>query len=551
MSPQNSESIAMKQGPDFGHSTFHSQGSIDQLLFFDEVRGVIYVSAEHRNNAHVSAQMTRITSRNSDREIDVKYVTMDEIEEVRSVGQSAETSSRDGKNTEMEREALALFAEAAEVRASDVHIRVTDRATEVMFRVNGDLVPHVEHPTNWGRQLASSIYNAMADVGGSTFVEQIRQDAQISAARKMPNGVAGIRVATTPQVGGHLMVLRLLYEMKDIDATLKDVGYSSLHQRRIAYIKSRPSGITLVTGPTGSGKSTTLQLILSGMLKEFNGRKHVITVEDPPEYPIPGAIQTPVTNADTTERRSMEFQKAIRGAMRLDPDVIMIGEIRDLPSARLAIEAAMTGHPVWTTLHAVSAFHAMDRLVDLGIPLAQIADTSIITGLLSQRLLKTLCSCKRPFTAMLGAYKEIIPDFDRHLERFKMATEGRIDQLYVKGEGCPKCGGSGITGRTVVAEVVAPDVRMMSMVREGCMHDAIEYWKRDHGGASLVEHSSIKVRSGLVDPFMAEEVVGPLEGGRCLPLEGAGSDSNTSPSQLINCQETVGAARGSALETAA
>lgn len=505
---------------DFGQSTFHSQSSLDQLLYFDEGMGVVYVSSEHRYNPHVSGQVTRLQSKNNG-SLDVRYVSMEEIEDVRSIGHSAESSSRDGKNTEMEREALALFAQAAEAGASDVHIRVSEAGTDVLFRVHGDLIRVVEHPTIWGKQLSYTIYHAMADVGSSTFEEHNRQDAQISASRKMPKGVAGIRVATSPQVSGHLMVLRLLYVMQNTEATPLDLGFSLLHERRIEYIKSRPSGITLVTGPTGSGKSTTLQLVLSNMIKEYEGRKHMITVEDPPEYPIPGAIQTPVTNAETTEKRSLEFQKAIRGAMRLDPDVMMIGEVRDLPSARLAIEAAMTGHPVWATLHAVSAFHTFDRLVDLGIPLSQLADTSIITGLVSQRLLKTLCECKRPFTTMFGALKEDVPGFDMHLERFKRATDGRIDSLYVKGRGCQKCGGTGIVGRTVVAEVVATDEPMMSFIRAGRMRDAIEYWKQQHGGATLVEHASIKVRSGLVDPFMAEEIVGPLDAGRCLPIDSA------------------------------
>lgn len=536
---------------DFEHSTFQDQTSIDQLLYFDEGTGVLFVSSEHRHSPHVSGQVFRLKSKHADLDVQVQYVSMEQIEEVRSLGHSAEASSRDGKNTEMEREALALFAKAADAGASDVHIRVSEAGTDVLFRINGDLVRIVEHPTIWGKQLSYTIYHAMADVGSSTFEEQNRQDAQISAGRKLPKGVAGIRVATSPQVGGHIMVLRLLYQMKDSDATPLDLGFSPLHMGRLDYIKSRSSGITLVTGPTGSGKSTTLQLVLSNMLKEYDGRKHMITVEDPPEYPIPGAIQTPVTNADSTEKRSLEFQKAIRGAMRLDPDVMMIGEVRDLPSARLAIEAAMTGHPVWATLHAVSAFHTFDRLVDLGIPLSQIADTSIITGLVSQRLLKTLCDCKRQLTSMTRALKEEVPGFDLHMQRFKRATEGHIELLYVKGPGCSKCGGSGIAGRSVVAEVVATDEPMMAFIRAGKTGDAIEYWKEHHSGATLVEHASLKVRSGLVDPFMAEEIVGPLDAGRCLPLANAHQEQVSQRATAGDVHGTAVAKSDAELEVAA
>jgi len=178
-------------------------------------------------------------------------------------------------------------------------------------------------------------------------------------------------------------------------------------------------------------------------------------VEDPPEYPIPGAIQTPVANVSTAEERSAAFQAAIKAAMRLDPDVIMIGEIRDTPSASLALQAAMTGHQVWTTLHANNSIAIVDRLIDLGVPAEILCDPAIVSGLVSQRLVKTLCPhCKVSLKNAIGSLS-IREEYER------IAKYIDLESVYIKGEGCDKCSGSGLLGRTVVSEVILPDNKIM------------------------------------------------------------------------------------------
>lgn len=408
-------------------------------------------------------------------------------------------------HSDMQREALKLFTAAVNLRASDIHIRVSKRSsTKFYFRIHNDLEFQKDEPYEYGNKLCTSIYHAMADVSDATFEHMERQDARISERSKLPDTLDGIRIATTPQVDGYIMVLRLLYNDTNNDTSLLALGFNETQSDAVEYMKKRPTGVVIIGGPTGSGKSTTLQRTLTAIINETGGRKHIITVEDPPEYPIPGAVQTPVTNADSEEARSREYQKAIKAAMRLDPDIIMVSEIRDNPTARLSVQAAMTGHQVWATVHANSALAIMDRLSDLGVPVELLADPTIVAGLICQRLIKTLCPhCKQPFISRASHYPE------RDVRRIMSVVIAA--NVYVHGEGCEHCRGYGTLGRTVVAETVVTDNQLMTYLRNQDRMRAIEYWRNEQGGQSMLEHAITKINAGLVDPFHAEDVVGSLD----------------------------------------
>lgn len=495
-------------------SSYQSGETIDQVLLFIEHESRILISREHVFQPHVRAALGRLKAKYPDRLIKEEKVGMEEIERKRS---ETSMASPDGQavydTSEMQRVALDLFSKAVEMRASDLHIRVDKYRTEVLFRINNDLTRIAQHPTAWGKSLCQTIYHTLADVSDATFEEGNRQDARIGNRRSLPEALDGIRIATTPQIDGYLMVLRMLYDASGVSIDLCDLGFTPTQRARVTFIKKRQTGITLVTGPTGSGKSTTLQRVLTGLIRETEGKKNVITVEDPPEYPIPGAVQTPVTNAPTEEARSIAFQQAIKAALRVDPDVIMIGEIRDTPSARLAFQAAMTGHQVWSTLHANGAFHAADRLTDLGIPKEIMTDPTILSGLMSQRLLKTLCSCKRPLREVYKTYLETNPEFEDDFGRMVEVFKDDIHNIQVKGDGCEKCRFTGITGRVVVAEVVVTDRPLLDLMRAGDKTAALDYWREKHEGMTMVEHTILKSKQGIVDPFLSEATVGPLDGG--------------------------------------
>lgn len=472
---------------------------VKEILCYQE-DGRLLISKTHRWKPEVNSIIARLRRLNMPHH--VQYVDLQVITQMQ---EALEQKKGAVGKTDMQRSALQMFEKAFSMRASDIHIRVsTIKKTSVHFRVHGDLELVEEHPSDWGAQLCTTIYQSMADVSDATFETLSRQDARIADRKKIPDGLDGIRIATTPQVDGFVMVLRLLYNDTVESFDLSLLGYLDRQQSAIELMKRRPTGVNIIAGPTGSGKSTTLQRTLGALIKESHGRKHVITVEDPPEYPIPGAVQTPVTNADTEDERSKAFQTAIKACMRLDPDVIMIGEIRDTPSARLAIQASMTGHQVWTTLHANGAFAIIDRLLDLGVTIEALSDHSIITGLICQRLVKVLCPhCKVQLIEVMDRYTET-------QRRRVAAVVDDIERVYVTGDGCEHCNKSGSSDRTVVAETITTDPRLMAYIRARDRIGAMSYWKNEQGGKTMLGHAIELVIQGRIDPFAAEDIVGPL-----------------------------------------
>lgn len=479
--------------------TLMANSDLGKMAFFDEGAATLYISKNHTFQAAVRSFQQLLRDKGIFHV--VQQVAMEVIQQKHQL--NADVRIEGLERSEMQRTATDLFRDAVKRRASDIHIRVAYKGhTTVFFRIHNDLELQTEHPASWGKLLCSAIYTAMSDISDATYEDLSRQDGRISGRDKLPPGLDGIRIATTPQVDGTVMVLRLLYNDADKSTDICSLGYAGEQRDLVDLMKRRPTGINIIAGPTGSGKSTTLQRTLLSIHQECRGTKHIITVEDPPEYPMPGIVQTPVANANTEEERSAAFQAAIKSSMRLDPNVIMIGEMRDTPSARLGVQAAMTGHQVWTTVHANDAFSVIDRMVDMGVSINVMSDPTIITGLICQRLLKVLCpDCKVPMAQVLRRYS------DDDQERAMLSVD--ISSAHVVGEGCTSCKGSGITGRTVVAEVVVPDRAMMAFIKSGEKDRAIAYW-RERGGLTMLDMSIKKINEGLCDPFQAEEEVGPL-----------------------------------------
>lgn len=408
-------------------------------------------------------------------------------------------------HTRMQAGAKELLAAACEAQASDIHIRVKRLGSEVFFRVHSDLERVGGYTREYGERLLATLYGAMTSVSDNAYKPTERQDASIADRDKLPEKLLGVRIATAPTSDGTLMVMRLLYDDAGKSTDALELGFDPGQAAALRRMMESPTGMNLISGPAGSGKSTTLQRVLLRQVADSGGRQHVITVEDPVEYPIAGAVQTPVVNASTEDDRSRLFAEAIANAMRLDPNTIMIGEIRDRASAQSALRAAMTGHQVWSTVHSSSAIGIVDRLEDLGLPLRMVADPAVVTGLVSQRLVRLLCpDCK---TRLADAPRSLPHAL---VERVLRVAGDAGDRICVTGPGCPRCRGKGTIGRTVLAEVITPDERFFSHLRAGDKPAASDHWLHELGGRTITDHAVDKVLAGLVDPRMAERAVGWL-----------------------------------------
>ena len=408
----------------------------------------------------------------------------------------------------MQVNAKDLIRKAGNARASDVHIRVRRNSTDIYYRIQNDLIRAGSQTREYGERLVATIYGAMASVSDSSYKPTERQDASISDADMLPPQLSGVRIATAPTNEGVVMVLRLLYNSSGDIVDLNELGFTATQIAMLQCLKEQPIGINIISGTTGSGKSTSLQRILLGEIRENEGRLHVLTVEDPVEYPISGAVQTAVTNAGSEDERSLRFSAAIANAMRLDPDTIMIGEVRDRASAQSALRASMTGHQVWTTVHANSAIAIIDRLVDLGLPISLVADHTIVTGLISQRLVKLLCpNCK---LRLADHVDELAPPA---LQRVRQVVPDAFENVCIQGPGCPHCRNEGTRGRVAVAEIILPDAQFFDYVRVGEKTKAAQYWLQELQGQTMLESAIEKVGHGLIDPRLAEKVVGYLTSG--------------------------------------
>ena len=492
---------------------------LENKVFVDRTNGILYIPENEQLNTSILNYETYLRN-------------MGQIKEVRSVDYAQITkmqkrfgSKNDSKDTATLQDAMTLFKNAVEKKASDIHIRKHEDYADVKVRIDGRVTPFAQWPAEYAFQLCSVIYGSMADVAEPYFAPTNPQNARIAKPEMLPEGLNGIRISSVPKVGGFFMALRLLYddsgvEWGDTTTRLQHLGYSDTQTRVINYMRQRPSGINILAGPTGSGKSTTQKHILESLAIE-RPDLNIMTIEDPPEYPMLGVVQVPaeVSGKGSRDDRAEGFNTAIKAALRSDPDIIMVGEIRDPESAHLALQAAMTGHQVWTTLHANSAFAVISRMADLlgdkiSNPMTVLADNSCLTGLVYQRLVVKLCPhCKCCFADMereafrSGPYSQVMTRLSQLLDLRSLDT----NICFKSEEGCEHCNYKGETGRTVLSEVVAPDPEMLRLVREkATVFEAQRHWKEKQGGTTILQHALEKIKTGQVDPLTVEKALGPL-----------------------------------------
>lgn len=373
----------------------------------------------------------------------------------------------------------AVICKAIERRTSDIHCEPTEQGLRIRYRIDGVL---------YDAELI-----ALAKM--AHFLARLKVLANLDITeRRIPHDGkfmvmhAGypidIRVSTFPSVCGEHIVIRILDRSRAF-LTLEQLGLNEAMQKACAKLFAQSSGFFLVTGPTGSGKTTTLYAALAAI---NDPGKHVITLEDPVEYQVPG-----VTQGQIQTEAGFTFEKGMRAILRQDPDIIMVGEIRDIQTARIAIQAALTGHLVLSTLHTIDAASVIVRLIDMGIEPFLI--TAALTGVIAQRLARSLCSeCRY----------ERVPTAEENqiLERFKV----KLDHVYT-APGCQACFGLGYKGRVGIFELLVMTPELRCLIIKNASADTLRACLAAQAMKTLIDDGIDKVRRGMLSVHECVRVV--------------------------------------------
>jgi general secretion pathway protein E len=357
----------------------------------------------------------------------------------------------------------SMIAEAVEKRASDIHIEPFEKQFRIRYRIDGVLQEQDSPP----REMKAAVISRVKLMAKLNIAERrLPQDGRIKV--KSVGREVDLRVSTLPTLYGESVVMRLLDRSAGDFYDLKVLGFDERMLQRMEYFTSLPHGIFLVTGPTGSGKSTTLY----SALKRINQTdKKIITIEDPVEYQMDGINQIHV-NAQI----GLTFAAGLRHIVRQDPDVIMVGEIRDRETADVAIRAALTGHFVYSTLHTNDAPSAVTRLTDMGVENYLIV--SSVVGVLAQRLVRVICPhCKKPDGTAVNPWGETIPAF--------------------RGAGCERCFGAGYRGRVGIFELMELSEEIRRLIMQNADASILTEAARRNGMRTLREDGWQKVASGM------------------------------------------------------
>lgn len=361
-----------------------------------------------------------------------------------------------------------IFEEAYDAGASDIHIEPAETKLTVRFRVDGVLFERTTLPIDWCRSIIARL-KVLAQLDISQ--RRLPQDGRIKI--DIHGNATDIRLATTPTLFGEGAVCRIL-SGEDDSLTLENIGFEDSQLEVIKNAAMAKDGMFLVTGPTGSGKTTTLYAVLSHL---NSPDAKIITLEDPVENQLDGATQI-----NCNAKIGLTFATGLRSILRQDPDTLLIGEIRDEETASIAVQAALTGHLVLSTLHTVGTAETITRLTEMGVEAYLLADT--VRGIIAQRLVRRICKdCKAPFT----------PD-DSVLARIDI--EGQ-EPTFFKGVGCDTCSGTGYKGRLGVYEIMSVDSKVASSIRKGERSDQIQEAAQGSGMLTLRQDGLRKVLAGL------------------------------------------------------
>lgn len=446
-------------------------------------------------------------------------------EVIRSLHEKHAPRQESASQTDVENYAEQLIVEAYLAGTSDIHIETTGKsAAKVLHRIHGERLEKAAMSFSTAVKVATVLYNIWADEQNKTTAWDQTAVMSTSIERQMPDGkTLQLRFESTPihPSGNFQIVMRLLRMDEQSSRPIDEMGYTSEMVRSIDEMTTGSTGLVILVGPVNSGKSTTQQALLSRTRKHRGKNIKMVTVEDPVEYLIEGACQigVPKGRKDQEEDSGNTFRSILKSTLRLDPDVLMIGEIRNQDVASVVKDGVLTGKKYFSTLHASDAFTVFTRLVELGMPKTVLTSSGFLSGIIYQRLLPKVC----PHCSMSvheaaqgghideGLYKRLssVVSFDKHNVRVR-----RRDGDVV---GCQECGYLGIIGRCVCAEIVVPDKTMLNYVLNNQEAQAKNWWYENAGhripslGVSAMAHAILNMRNGLVDPVDIEINLGLIK----------------------------------------
>jgi type II secretory ATPase GspE/PulE/Tfp pilus assembly ATPase PilB-like protein len=504
--------------------------------------GLWLVSAAHRNSPLVTS--VALAARRQGYRIDEpRYVTPNIIRQAYVYANRRTVTAKLDSNA-VRRRIVETMEKAVEQGANDIHIEASDDRTRVEFRIDGALRLWETWTQKEGEQFLSAVYSHSVGQSGATANWQEPQAAMLTNMATgpdsllLPKGVIGVRCQWVPlSNGGRYLDMRLQYDSAHLfgeDFIMADVdslGFSREQLRVIQSLRQLPGGMRVFAGPVNQGKTTTLRITLNRRMAETNMQLNCLMVEDPPEGGVVGARQVGVSSSVKDEQREKSFVEIMRCALRLDPDIVMLGEVRDIQTAQFAFRLALTGRQVYTTTHVYSAIAIPQRMRDIGIDPYLVYDEHLLRGMICQRLLRSLCTeCRIPVAntvdelgpimidviarvraglAVMDAYRKTGiegPELYEHLSEPDMSNV-----YFANPTGCPHCY-KGRSGRTVCAEVIESDQKIMTMLLENHLEGARRYWLSPEGlnGVTMTWHALEKIRRGEVSPADAEFEVGPL-----------------------------------------